>query len=281
MVLLVAFASYFGLKAYADGEAEKKVQSAIGKAAFYADITYGDVSFDLFGSNTRIEGLRVTPVGGSGSTEIDEVVIYDIDGTDEELRRLHMAVNGIHLSVEDAGGEEAEEMLRELGYDEIMAAMELDFEYEREEQEFTLRELSYRAEKMGAITLSCRLGNFELPGQGDFLSLLFMFPTILVHSAELRYEDDSLVPRLEKSFAEGQGMDVESYVAEITGGLEEEMEREKDELTREAMKAVRDFIKKPDTITVTISPEKPVPLGRLQRMEPGELTELLNLRIRG
>jgi hypothetical protein len=270
--------AFLGISAYADSVAEKKVKKALAEAAPFLDITYDDVRVDLFSLTTHIEGITVSPVGAPGVTRIEEVIIYEACDEGDGPSRLHLAMKGINAGLDGHNSSEAAEGLRELGYEEIRADAELNCMYDREEREFVLKELSYRAEDMGAVSMNCRLGNLNLNPGNPFV-LFLTLPSVVIYSAELRYDDDSLVSRLLKAAARERGGNVEDVISEITEKLDSEMAVEESAFAREAMKAVKDFFRSPDNITVTVSPGEPVPLGRLRQMEPREIAEALNMRV--
>jgi Tol biopolymer transport system component len=80
--------------------------------------------------------------------------------------------------------------------------------------------------------------------------------------------------------AKKERIDINSQIRKLTKEIDKEISKEKDEFTKESLKAIKKFIKKPDEITISISPQKPVPLGRLQRLDDTkEIIKLLNAKV--
>ncbi len=278
VLIVVLIAVYVGVKTYAGRVAERKVNKAIGKVANYADVSYGKISVDLLGLNTRINDVTITPLGAKEKTVIDDIVIYDVDDKSKIPSYLHIALRGININVDSL--ENDARQLKELGYNEIKANMEWKHKYDANGKEFYLDSLSSGVDKMGTIDLKFHISNIDL-GSDNILSIFLFFPKILIHSAELSYRDDSLVPRLLKRGAKKEDKEVDSIISEITKDIDKEILRANNEFAKEAMEALKKFIKNPDKIVITVSPERPVPVGSIQKTEDSEeLLKLLNVKIR-
>lgn len=278
ILIVVLIATYVGAKTYAGKIAERKVSRAIRNVANYADVSYEKISVDLLGLNAHINNVTITPVGAKEKTVIDDIVIYDVDDKSKIPSYLHIALRGININVDSLGNDARQ--LKELGYNEIKANMEWNHEYDTNGKEFYLNSLSSGADKMGTIDLKFHISNINLSSE-NIISVLMFFPKILIHSAELSYRDDSLVSRLLEMEAKKEGKEVDSIISEITKDIDKEISRAKGELAKEVMEALKKFIKNPDKIAITVSPEEPVPVGSIQRTEDSEeLLKLLNVKIR-
>lgn len=277
VILIVVMVVYIGIKTYTEKAAAKKVDKAIGTVAGFADVDYGNISIDLLRSNAHIKGVTILPAGEDKKIIIDDIIIYDIDGEDKIPSYLHICFNGIDINI-DSFGDSAKE-LRSLGYDDIKANIELDYKYNDKKKEFNLNSLIISAKKMGNINLDFHMSNIDL-NPDNILSVLFRFPQILIHNAELIYKDDSLVARLQQKAAKENSEDLGNYISRITREIDNKTLQEQDKFARQSMEAVKKFIKKPNNISISISPDKPVPIGRIQKVnDPKEIIKLLNVKI--
>jgi len=281
ILIVVLIAVYVGLKTYAGNIAKKRVNKAIGKVANFVDVDYDNVSVDLIGLNPHINGVTISPAGEEREKEkilIDDIVVYDIDDEGKIPLYLHVGLNGINANLNSFGNDAKK--LKDLGYDNIKANIELDYKYDDKEKEFYLNALSIGAEKMGTINLAFHISNVDL-NPDNIMSIMSSFPQILIHYADLSYKDASLVTRLQKKAAKENGEDVDSFINKITKEIDKEISQEKDKFTKQAMEAFKEFIKKPNKILISISPKKPVPIGRMQRVnDPKEIIKLLNVKVR-
>ncbi len=278
-VAVVLIAVYMGVKMYASNAAEVKVNEAIAKTAKFADIDYEKVSVDLLGMDVRISDIIVSPADSKEKLKIDEIVIHDIDDKSDIPTFLSMTCNGIEINIKDLG--EGAKELRRLGYnDKMMVSLIAEYAYDKEKKEIDIKKIGIGAGEVGEISIGFRLGNISLDPE-EITGLLFNFPQIIFHEAKIEYEDDSLVERLIKLGAEEQQANVKDFKKSLIQDVEKEIEKEKDEFTKKALSEIKEFLEDPDEFSISASPSKPHPLGRIMRIdEPKDIIKLLNIQIK-
>ena len=271
---------YFGAKMYAANVAEAKVNEAIAKAGKFADIDYDDVAVDLLGMNVRVSNVLVSPADQKEKIKIGEIVIYDIDDKSEVPTRMAIACNGIELNTKDLG-EKAEGLIK-LGYnDKILVNFSSEYNYDKEKKELDIKKISLGADDAGELIISFSLGNIDI-NEKDISALPFMAPEFLFKNANIKYVDDSLTNRIIKVSAEEKQTEIIEFKDAIIQNIEKEIASEQDEFTKKALGEIANFFKKPHALSISASPEKPQPIGRIMRVDdPKEVIKLLNVEIKG
>lgn len=278
-ILVVLIAIFIGLKMYATNVAEAKVNEAIAKVANYMDIDYKNVSVDLIGMDVHVSGILVAPVDAKEKIKIDEIVIYDIDNKSDIPTFLSISCNGIEQNMDELG--EDAKQLRELGYnDKMMVNLHLNYAYNKEKKELDIKKIGVGADEAGEINVSFRLGNISLKLE-EIAGLLLTFRQVIFHEAKIEYVDDSLAERLMKLGAQEQQMAIEDFKKFLIGNVESEIAKENDEFTKKALSEIKTFLENPEKLSISASPEKPYPLGRIMRTyNPKDIIKLLNIQIK-
>lgn len=279
-ILIVLIAIFIGIiKIYAANVTEAKVNEAIAKAANFANIDYKKVSVDLLGMDVRISDILVSPVDSKEKLKIDEIVIYDIDDKADIPTFLSMSCNGIELILDELG--EDAKLLRELGYnDKMMVNLNVNYAYNKEKKEIVIKNIGIGANEAGEINVSFRLGNISLEPE-EIAGLLFTFPQVIFHDAEIKYDDDSLAERLMKLGAEKRQISFEDLKKSLIENVETEIAKEKDDFTKKALSEIKAFLEDPREFSISASPEKPYPFGRIMRTDdPKDVIKLLNIQIK-
>ncbi len=280
IVFIVLIAVVVGVKLfYIDRVAQKEIEEHLEEMDSFVNISYDRASVDVVGWNTRLKNVTISPAGTDATTKVRDVIIYDVDEEREIPAYLHVAFKGFDVEVNrDNFGKGAEDLNR-MGYEKIEGQIEIDYQYDLEKKAFHLKTFRVGADDVGEVAAEIHISNVDLYAQ-DLFSLLFALPKILLHRAELRYEDDSFVRRLQKLTAEQQGKTVDELVEEMTQTLDQEIENEENKFTKAALKAIKEFVKDPDEIKIVISPKEPVSAGKIQKTKPKALPELLNIKIK-
>lgn len=279
-IAVALIAIYFGIKMYASSVAEGKVNESIAKVTNFADIDYKSVSVDLLGMDVRISDILVSPVNAKEKLKIHEIIIHDIDKNADIPTFLSMSCNGIELNIKDLG-EEAEG-LRNLGYiDKMIVNLNVEYSYDKEKKEINISKIGIGADEAGEISVSLRLGNISL-NPNEIVGLLFNFQQIIFHEAKIEYKDESLFERFIKLRAEEQDLSIEDFKKSIIQDIEIEIENANDDLAKDSLGEIMEFVEDPEELSITASPSKPQPLGRLMRIEQlsNDIFRLLNIKIK-
>ena len=271
--IIIVFA-YVGAKTYASSIAEEKIDLAIANLVNYVDVDYGNVSVDLLGFDVHVSDIVISPVSSEEKINIDEIVVFDINKESDMPFSLHIALNGIQIPIDQI------EAVKKLGYnDHMLLNADIDYEYNKNEKEIVLNKIQLGAEEVGDIALSFRLSNIDLNPK-NVLALLFSYPQIILHNATIMYRDDSLIDRLIKFQAEDQGLEVAQMKDHAIAGIENAIAVEEDEFTKGVLTEIKNFVNSPEEISISIRPSKPLPFGRIMRIEtPKDLITALNLKI--
>lgn len=278
-IAVVLIAIFIGIKMYAANVAEAKVNEVIAKAANFADIDYKNVSVDLIGMDVRVSDILVSPADAKEKIKIDELVIYDIDDKSDIPSFLSIACNGIELNMDELG--EDAKQLRELGYnDKMMVNLNVNYAYDKEKKEIDIKKIGVGADEAGEINVSFHLGNISLELE-EIAGLLFTFPQVIFHKAKIEYDDDSLAERLMKLGAQEQQISIEDFKKSLIENVDKEIAKEKDNFTKKALSEIKAFLEDPEKFSISASPEKPYPFGRIMRTDdPKDVIKLLNIQIK-
>ena len=274
IILLVA--GYFGLKAYAAHVAEENISRTADKVSGFLDLDYRKVSVDLFGFNTHIKNVRIAGINRQQQVKIDDIVIYRVDPQDRVPASLHVKFNGINVNPDQLGQGGA--ALRQMGYTTIKADTELDYTYDRAQRTLAINKFRTGAAELGDIQLTCRIANIDL-NPANLPVLLFTFPNILLDRARVTYQDHSLVKRFLELAARQQGQPYDAFMKALNKKLEDKIAGQSDPFLIQGMTAFKQFLNNPDAITISVLPDEPVSIARLQKVKDGdELIKLLHAK---
>jgi hypothetical protein len=276
-IVVVLIATYLGIKLYASNVAEGNVNKAITRASSFADIDYKKVSVDLLTMDVRISDILVSLKDSREKIKIDEITIHDIDDKSDIPTFLSISCEGIEIDLHNLADDSD---IKALGYHErMMINLNVDYAYNKEKNELDIKDIRLGADEAGTLSVSFHLGNINLKPEG-IIGAFFTFPHIIFHEAKIKYEDDSLVERLIQLGAQRKQTSVKDFKESLMRQVEKEIEKEKDDFIKEALVEIKKFLEDPDEFTISASPSKPHPLGRIMRVnDPKDVIKLLNITL--
>ncbi|OGP62258.1 MAG: hypothetical protein A2V65_07905, partial [Deltaproteobacteria bacterium RBG_13_49_15] len=235
----IIMAGYFGFKFHLEKIARQKVEDFISKTSGLMEIDYRKVSVNLIGLNAQVKDVTVKPQGEKEGIKIDKITLYKAREGKDKSHGVHIALNGISVHADQLI--EDRDTVRDLGYQNIKADMEVDYDYDDRKREFRLNTLRIGAKEIGDIDFSLQLTNIELDPEKVIL-MLFSFPRIEINEAVLNFTDDSLVRRLLNFYAKKEGKTVDEAIRQLTVKMDEEITRANDPFVTQSMEAVKSFI---------------------------------------
>ncbi|MEL7332708.1 MAG: hypothetical protein AAFN12_10675 [Cyanobacteria bacterium J06560_2] len=261
-----------GGKAVASHVAAKEVDKAISEVSEFVEIDYKKVEQSIIGRGTTVKDVVMTPVGSDEPIKVNEVVLYDYDQKDNVPTYMNFALKGVSMDL--AGLEENGANLAELGYEgDLSGDFATEYAYDEENRTIRLKKMEMGADDLGSIEMNMSLANISLD-EDAIASLPFSLFGAEFQDAKIVYKDDSFVERILESGAKAEGISVK----EAKEALIEDLEAESGELPEDFVREMSDFIKDPDSFTLTFSPEEPVPLGSFLQVGSNEdIIELLNV----
>jgi len=276
--LILLAGVYIGAKFYSSKAAKEKLDELVVQTEGFAEVEYEDVSVNLFAMDVTIKDIAISNPNSDEKLNIGEVIIHEADDKSEIPEFLNISVNDIEVAIESFG-EEAKQ-LKQMGYpDNIMLDIGIDYSYNQEKKEVNFKKLALSAQDMGEIKMNLRLGELSLDPE-KMQALIFSFPIITFLGGEITFDDHSLTNKIIKHGAKKENVEEEEFRKELLEGLEKSISQQEDEFVKQALTSLKQFIKNPNKISISASPEQPQQfMSLMETRDPMDLIKKLNVTI--
>ena len=279
---ILAAAGWFGATAYANSIARQQIDKELLEARDTADIRYDDVDVNLMTKSVSIKDVSIAPPQGGEPILVEEVVVNEFDQDSAVPAFLSARIIGAEINVDALG--EFGAGIRQLGYPQIVKiSSDVSYRYDDLARELEVRDLSLEAADVGTLEARFKIGNFQLgSGQEALFRLMFGYPNILIHGAELSFSDNSLVKRVMQQRGREEGTSSEEATANVLAEVDAQIAATNDPLGKDILSQFRQFIDSPDTFSVTVQPEAPLKIRDIPRSsDPVNIARMLNLQVKG
>ncbi|MEL6321374.1 MAG: hypothetical protein AAFQ57_12115 [Cyanobacteria bacterium J06626_14] len=273
----IAIGVYVGVNIYTSKVAEAKINEFIDDIDDEMIIEYGSVSANPFKSDVVIKDIRVAPIDAPEDTiNVDRVVIRELENGDEFPTVLDASAYGIDLSDEKIAPPGFSSFLQQAGYDEP-PSFDLDTKYEYQEAsgKVVLETFRFGADDFGYLEASFEFGNVDPEAVSN--------DDLILHAAEISYQDDSFVEKLFESMAAQSNQDVAQFKAQLQDNLTQNAQffiSSEDPVAMTALEETMAFIENPEGFSISVDPQQPVSVELLSpTSNPADLAEMLNLTI--
>ena len=247
-----------------------------GKAMHDA-IVNGGTSFGF----VELSALSVeSPLGSVG---LDSLALTSGDYLGTLPQRGDFTFTSLSLPVALLSDETMVSELTAMGYEKIDLSGGMTLTYNADKGDLWLEDLTLKAADMGVISGDFHLGGLPLSlvEKPDELEARMNEATLV--SASLTYGNGGIVEKAFDVQAKKLDQDGEKFRQNTAGALPLMLNFLNDpKLQAKFEGPISDFIKDPKSITLTIAPDKPLPLTELEKVntdKPNDLIRLLNLGI--
>lgn len=283
LVLIVIIAA---LKYHMNQKARKEIDRTIERISAYADIGYENVGVQLLRSKIHIHDMTFMPVVFNEKIRIDEMVLFEQSCGNNDAQKINVEMNGIHIDFDQPYFHNIRSFIQQLGYPGLKADVRCSCVYNRNSRELFVESLVLAAENAGEIRFRIHLMNFSFPSREFDMATVFYFmtslPSVSITEAEIRFKDDSFTERLCRICAGNKHQSPERFTNELIERINQEIQKEPSPSVQNAWKAIRDFLKNPDKISLQIAPKEPVSFRCIQRVtDPKKLLHVLNAKTGG
>jgi hypothetical protein len=276
---VVLVSAFIGARIYASNIAEEKIDMAIENIANHATVDYRNINVDLLKQDINISDVVISSNNSKAKIIINEIVIHDIDEKSDIPLFMNVSFNGVNLS--ESQLIDNNEIIKKLGNNgSSLMDISVDYLYNQEDQVINLNKLNFSADNVGEMDVSFRLGNIDLNPQKN-MYLFSVLPKIILHNVKVAYRDESLIEVLQALAAKDQNKSIEAIKTEAINDINQIIKREKDDFTKTALNEIKNFINNPESLTISLTPTKPLALGKLMHVsEPKDLIRLLNVEVK-
>lgn len=230
----------------------------------------------------EIAGLDIT-APGTGRTQIGKSELTIASTVPPIPTSLFSKNEELRIPVDAIEDAETQAMLRDIGLDEVVWSDETRLYWDEVTNELRLERLEIRIEGIGTVEASVRFANvpkflFEDPaGQGQIALILAQFV-----DARISLIDDGFTENGLASIAERQTIPADIFKQVLVNEAAEAAAHiQSAAFTDMVRTAVSDFLENPGQITLTMTPDSPVPLAQIlgSMAAPQTLPDLLNIQV--
>jgi hypothetical protein len=222
----------------------------------------------------ELDGMSISlPTGGS--SQIQKIALSNLAFDHSFLKSFGFSIIGLKQDVAGLAGQ-PKATLQQLGLSTLTINIATSFQWDAGEKTAAIHDNTVSIDELGSLHLDADLVNIGPPGaagpeQPD------------LGKAALRYQDGSLINRLlsagGKRTPEQLAQMRQAFAANLLGNLGPIAT---DPKLAASVKAINDFAKMPQSLTITLAPPAPVPLAAMKTLAaqgPQALVDTLGLSI--
>ncbi|RLA07492.1 MAG: hypothetical protein DRQ51_05900 [Gammaproteobacteria bacterium] len=279
VIVVLVVGGYFGFLQYQSNQAQVKFDKSLEEISQYADIYYENLSISPTMSASLDNVKITTKIPPTQTINIKNITIHNFEQKDNNVV-ADLIITGMEVDLGQIG--EDGKILTELGYGNVlMVDAIINFDYNFKAKKLNFKKFSYSIKNLGKITVSFVLNEIIID-QKSPMSIIAIYPKIELNRAKISYADFGLADKI-FSKIEKEDKLKKADIIQVIEVLPYNKEQSK-EIKAELVK----FINKPNNITLSVKPAKPMPVSKMLTLQSPEsekdtlkIINLFNLKIKG
>lgn len=258
VLVILCVGAVIGGKQYAEGFAEQKLKAKLAKIRDKADVKYGSFSINLIGLKLTLGDVSVKAAKGQHFTAKELTLTnIDVNKAHKFPHFMDVRIKGLSIPVVEANFKEHAPEVLEMGFPEIKADVDLDYDFNPDNKSLSLHTFRIAAENICYLDMRFAFSNLvleELMKQN--------YDRVVLDKANFLFTDRALLKNL---VAEGKKREPElmGYMRE---GVLEEIEKARKSGSSDAVRsleALGAFMASPGRLTVEVKRPNPLPVSAL------------------
>ena len=273
-----------GLRYAVHRNAETALKREVARLPGIRGVTYDELTVGLSSPRLVLHQVRLELEGRTLPIAVERVSIHDYESQGRLPARFDVRMRGARMPLSSPDLGPVGRFLRELGYREILADIDLRGRYQAAGRRLEVENLRVAAPEMGRLTAKLQLNGFHpadlAPARRNILLLLNLLSQVELGGTEIEYRDAGLLARTTAPAETGGGRPDGGLLDAVAQHLEAESARQPSANVRSVLDNLAAFLRRPHHIRLRADPPQTIPLSRLAwTVDLRRLTEMLRLQV--
>ena len=259
---------FIGSKVYFEREAERKISIIAGFCKDFVNFEYEKLSVNPFRQNITVKKVTLSSLFTKTRLYISEITVTDFDYYSSTPKFADISVKDIRTKVKDEHKDLKQKNLYAGKLFETTHGIDADitYSYDEEKRLLSINRLSIKENKLGNINFRALFGNVTFDNTW-FLLLFFAYPSIVIHDASFYFENKSAMDLLFQYLGELTLSAPSEIKLKLVKYIEWIADQNSGEESFDFFLKIKNFLEYPDKLLISISPEPPITIRELQKMQ--------------
>jgi hypothetical protein len=243
----------------------QEISRVIDEVSLVESLGYEKLKVGFWGTRFSLRNVSLRIKGVNELIRTKEISVSNIQTGNGHLLGFNVEIKGIGVPLENTLSDNSYQALDITNPGELISILGCFYQYDPNHKILNLENIKITAPELAAVEASIRLVNVD-PSTISLNNPAVSLPHLLgisIFQASVSYDDHSLLGKILQGRDHSKKPGSPGALEVISENVYQMLQKEKDEKTRIILEKVLKFIHNPEKLLFTLSPEKPVPFGRL------------------
>jgi hypothetical protein len=281
LTAIIAAGLFAGLHYFLRSQTKQEISKQVEENSYVENLEYENLKVGFWGSRFYLNNISIKIRGLNEIIHAKEIIVFNMKTDNHYLLGLNVEIKGVDIPLKSMLSDELYQALDMVNTDQWLSNIGWLYQYDPVHKILTVENIKIIAPELATIEASIKLLSIDPSPilSNNLVGLLSQAVFMSLSQASVAYKDHSLLRKMQ-SVNDSTASNLPSSFEMISENVNQMLQKETDEKTRHVLESVLKFLNNPEQLNITLSPETPVPIGRLLWIRhPKEVVELLNMKI--
>jgi hypothetical protein len=282
LTVIIAAGLFAGLHYFLRSQTKQEISKQVEDNSYVENLEYENLKVGFWGSRFYLNNISIKIKGVNEIIRAKEIIVFNMKTDNHYLLGLNVEIKGVDIPLKSMFSDELYQALDLVNSDQGASNIGWFYQYDPDHKILTMENIKIIAPELATIEASIKLLNIDPSTilSNNLVGLFSQAVFMSLSQASVAYKDHSLLRKMQSVPNDSIASNLPSSFEMIFENVNQMLQKETDEKTRHVLESVLRFLDNPEKLNITLSPEKPVPIGRLLWVRhPKEVVELLNIKI--
>jgi hypothetical protein len=282
LTVIIVAGFFTGLPYFFQSRAKQEISKQVEENSYVENLEYENLKVELWGSRYFLKNVSIKIRGVNEIIRAKEITVFNMKTNNHHLVGLNVEIKGVDIPLKSMLSDEFYQALDMVNTDEWLLNIGWFYQYDPDHKILTMESIKIIAPELATIEASIKLLNIDPSTilSNNLVNFLSQAVFMSLSEASVSYNDHSLLKKMLSAQNDSTASNLSSIFEMISENVNQMLQKETDEKTRRILESFLKFLDNPGKLTITLSPEEPIPFGRLLWVQyPKEVVELLKMEI--
>jgi hypothetical protein len=282
LTVIIAAGFFAGLQYFLRSQTKQEIYKQVEENSYVENLEYENLKVGFWGNRVYLNNISIKVRGVKEIIRARKLTVFNMKTDNHHLLGLNVEIKGVNIPLKSMLSDEIYQALNMVNEDEWLSNIGWFYQYDPDHKILIMENIKIIAPELATIEASIKLLNIDPSTilSNNLVGLLSQAVFMSLSQANVAYNDHSLLRKIQSVQNDSTASALPSSFEVISENVKQMLQKETDEKTRRVLESFLKFLDNPEKLNITLSPEKPIPLGRLLWVRhPKEAVELLNMEI--
>jgi len=281
-VLFFGIIVFAGWKYFLVNRTKQELERRVDGFSMVERLEYESLSVGIWGDWLSLSNVYLNLKGIEETITAKEIFIPHYKMENNHLVSMEVNIEGVSFFGKDLFAQKPYSLSHAPQSSQVISNITFAYRHDPFGRKIALENLAIKAPERAELFADIRLANIDpsIFAMHDISNLLLYLLGVSISETHISYNDHSLIEKMLSAENTHPESAFPAFLKVVSENVYQMLQEDQDKKTKTALEQILVFLDDPRKIHITLSPPKPVPIGRILWVRDfGKVIQMLNVQV--